>query len=478
VNRPALLAALVAAFAATAAPAHAAVSSASIGASLFNGEPTATLNLDGAGDDLTVSVSGGLLVHDQTGGGLNSEFDWESAKDGDQTLAADGTVTVIVNGGDGDDTLTVLAKSTEIAGASLNGEGGDDTLTGADASDILDGGDGADRLVGGKGIDLIDAGPGNDTAVWNDGDGSDRINGEAGDDRMEVNGSPKAGDTFTLDPVNGGVRLLRTNLEPSKLDIATERLDVNGLGGNDSVSASAGVGAQTLLSVDGGAGADTISGSEGPDLITGGDGNDVLHGGGGDDTISPGAGVDVVSADDGDDRVDLRDNTSDSADGGAGNDSVVADRAALDVVAGFETVDRTPEVTAPPVITPPPVDTSTRPLTIGGATVRVDKLTASIRVRCPALSPGDCTGSLRLRTAKAVRIGRHEVMLQLGRAQYDLAPGSSSTLRVKLAARTERLVNRKGRLRVLALASTGPAGKIARSSRHLTLALRASINGR
>ena len=78
-KRPALLAALVAAFAAAAAPAHAAVSSASIGASLLTGEPTATLNLDGADDDLTVSVADGLLVHDQTGGGLNSEFDWECA---------------------------------------------------------------------------------------------------------------------------------------------------------------------------------------------------------------------------------------------------------------------------------------------------------------------------------------------------------------------------------------------------------------
>jgi Ca2+-binding RTX toxin-like protein len=463
---------LAASLAATAAPAHAAVSSASIGASLFNGEPTATLNLDGADDDLTVSVSRGLLAHDQTGGGLHSGLDWESEKDGDQTVAADGTFTVIVNGGDGDDALRVLAKSTEIAGVSLNGEGGDDRLTGADTSDILDGGDGADRLVGAKGIDLIDAGPGNDIAVWNDGDGSDRINGEAGDDRMEVNGSPTAGDAFTLDPVNGGVRLLRTNLEPSKLDIATERLDVNGLGGSDSVSASAGVGAHTLLSVDGGADADTISGSAGPDLITGGDGNDVLGGGAGDDTISAGAGVDVVTAGDGDDSVDLRDNTSDSADGGAGNDSVLADQAELDVIAGFEQVDRTPDVAPPPPVTPPPVDTATRPLTIRGNIVKVDKRTASITVRCPALSPVNCAGSLRLRTAKPVTTRRHKVMLQLGRTHYDLAPGSSSTLRLTLIARTGRLADRKGRLKVLALASTGPAGKIARSSRHLTLKLR------
>ena len=100
-KRPTILAALAtalaASFAATAVPAQAAVSSASI-----NGL-TATLNLDGADDNVTVSVSGGLLVHGQTTGGLNSGSDWDSATAGDQTVPADGTRTVIVNGGDGND---------------------------------------------------------------------------------------------------------------------------------------------------------------------------------------------------------------------------------------------------------------------------------------------------------------------------------------------------------------------------------------
>ena len=105
----ALATALAASFAATAVPADAAVSSASIDGT------TATLNLDGADDNVTVSVSGGLLVHGQTTGGLNSGSDWDSATAGDQTVPADGTFTVVVNGGDGNDSLTVLAKNTEIA---------------------------------------------------------------------------------------------------------------------------------------------------------------------------------------------------------------------------------------------------------------------------------------------------------------------------------------------------------------------------
>jgi Ca2+-binding RTX toxin-like protein len=104
-------------------------------------ELTATLNLDGADDNVTVSVGDGLLVHGQTTGGLNSGRDWASDKEGDQTVAADGTFMVIVNGGDGND-----------------------------------------RLVAGKGDDVMNGGTGNDTLVWNQGDGSDRANGDAGND--------------------------------------------------------------------------------------------------------------------------------------------------------------------------------------------------------------------------------------------------------------------------------------------------------
>src|SRR5947199_409890 len=141
----ALGAAVAASFAATAVPAQAAVSSASIAGGF------ATLNLDAADDNVTVSVSGGLLVHGQTSGGLNSGSDWDSATPGDQTVPANGTFGVVVNGGDGNDSLTVLAKSTEIDTAALDGGSGDDVLTGSDTGDSLQGGPGNDRLVGGKG---------------------------------------------------------------------------------------------------------------------------------------------------------------------------------------------------------------------------------------------------------------------------------------------------------------------------------------
>jgi Ca2+-binding RTX toxin-like protein len=584
----ALAAALAASFAATAVPAEAAVSSASISGT------TATLNLDTADDNVTVSVSGGMLVHGQTTGGLNSGSDWDSATPGDQTVPANGTFSVVINGGDGNDSLTVLAKTTEIANATLNGEGGDDVLTGADTGDTLNGGDGNDRLIGAKGTDLMSGGAGNDTLVWNNGDGSDRMNGDAGNDVAEVNGSPTLGDVFTLDPEPGGVKFQRTNLVPFTLDTATERFQVNGLGGDDSVTAHDGVGAATLLSVDGGAGNDTVVGSDGPDLISGGEGNDTLSGGGGDDrivgdhgndtmnggagddtlvwnngdgtdvingddgrddvevngsptagdvftvqpngsrikfdrtnlvpftldigssetmhanglggddtitvgevgdysvtasggpgndtltggsssetflggsgndTITPGGGIDVVSGDAGDDTVNVRDNAADLAFGGDGNDSVIADAANLDILDGFETVDRTQ------VVKPPPVDTSTRPVTIKGGILRVTKGAASIKVSCPAASPGNCTGTLTLRTARRVRLARVSVVLQLGSARYNIAPGATRTLRVKLPNGIRRLADRNGHLNVLAVAATGTSGKVAASSQRATLAL-------
>ena len=584
----ALAVVLAAGSAVTAAPAQAAAISASIN------DLTATLNLDGANDNVTVSVSQGLLVHGQVTGGLNSGADWDSATPGDQTVPADGTHTVIVNGGDGNDSITVLAKSSELASAGLNGDGGDDVIDGPDSNDTLIGGDGNDRLVAGKGDDVMRGGAGNDTLVWNQGDGSDRADGEAGNDGAEVNGAPTLGDVFTLEPVVGGtIKLRRTNLGPFTFDAATERFAVNGLGGDDSVTANDGVGAFTLLSVDGGAGADTINGSEGADLILGGEGDDVLSGGGGDDRvvgdrgtdamhggagddtlvwnngdgtdvvngdggsddvevngaaaagdtftvqpngarikfdrsnldpfsidigssetlhanglsgsdsivvgevgpfevtgaggagndaltgggssetflggsgndmITPGGGSDVVFADDGDDQVNVRDKTADFARGGDGNDSVVTDVGHLDILDGFETIDRTPNVT------PPPVDNRTQPVAITGGAIKVKSGTASIKVTCPVGASGNCTGSLALRTAEPVKLAGVRAILQLGTARYTIASGAAKTLKVELVKGTKSLANRNGLIKVRAVASTGPAGKIALSSRRLTLA--------
>jgi hypothetical protein len=107
-------------------------------------------------------------------------------------------------------------------------------------------------------------------------------------------------------------------------------------------------------------------------------------------------------------------------------------------------------------------------VTIRGGTVEVTKGIASPRVSCPAASPGDCTGRLTVRTANRVRLARVSVVLRLGSARYNLAPGATKTLEVKLPNGIKCLADRKGHLKVLVVASTGRAGKIASSSQRAT----------
>ena len=369
-----------------------------------------------------------------------------------------------VNGLGGNDSLSATAGVGALTLLSVNGGAGVDTVSGSDGpdlilggegNDVLSGGGGDDRIAGDRGTDTMNGGAGDDTLVWNNGDGTDVVNGDDGRDDVEVNGAPAAGDTFTVQPNGARIKFDRTNLVPFSLDIgSSETMHANGLGGDDTITVGD-VGSYEV----------TASGGPGNDTLTGGGSSETFLGGSGNDTITAGGGLDVVSADNGDDQVDVRDNTADAARGGDGNDSVVADAADLDILEGFETVDRTP------VVTPPPVDTSTQPVTIRGGTVKVRNGTASIRVSCPAISPGNCTGSLAVRTAKRVKLGGLKVVLQLGSARYDIAPGTSTALRVKLAKGSRRVADRKGRLKVLAVASTGAQGAIAQSSKRLTLAL-------
>ena len=89
---------------------------------------------------------------------------------------------------------------------------------------------------------------------------------------------------------------------------------VNANGGDDRFSATGNLAALIKLTVDGGAGADTLFGSNGVDLLLGGDGADTVDGqqgndvvllGAGDDTFiwDPGDGSDIVEGQDGRDLL-------------------------------------------------------------------------------------------------------------------------------------------------------------------------------
>ena len=213
---------------------------------------------------------------------------------------------------------SVAAGNDVLTGGSgadqLFGEAGNDTLLGRGGTDLLFGGEGNDTLTGGDADDQMFGQGGNDRMIWNPGDDTDLHEGGAGTDTSEVNGG-NGDEQFTLTANGTRVRFDRINPAPFCIDIGTtENIVVNMNGGNDSFSATGNLAALIAVTVDGGAGNDTILGSNGNDLLLGGDGNDFIDGqqgadiaflGAGDDVFQwdPGDGSDVVEGQDGSDTM-------------------------------------------------------------------------------------------------------------------------------------------------------------------------------
>ncbi|WP_118136708.1 calcium-binding protein [Oceanicella sp. SM1341] len=227
-----------------------------------------------------------------------------------------GTDAAEVLAGDGsDERLDALAGDDVVLGG-----GGDDDLFGGAGDDVLAGEDGNDRLVGDTGNDVMLGGRGNDRMVWNNGDGSDVMEGGEGYDTAEANGSSTGGDEFHITTVGDRVLFERVNFGPFSLDIgSTERMIVNGLGGDDIIDASGLEAGSIKLLAYGGEGNDTLIGGAGADLLYGGSGDDHLEGEVGNDEMYGGNGRDTMEWDNGD--------GSDLMDGGNGFDTAVVEGA-------------------------------------------------------------------------------------------------------------------------------------------------------
>src|SRR5439155_10304030 len=242
-------------------------------------------------------------------------------------LMGNGDDTFIWDPGDGSDTV--------------EGQNGHDTMVfnGAGAAEHVDLTANGNRLkffrdVAGitmdtAGVERVDfnARGGADVVTVNDLTGTDvkavnvdlasTLGGATGDgqtDRVVVNAT-NGDDTINVNGDASGVAVSGLSaLVAIQHQEPTDQLVVNGLAGKDQISA-AGLAAQAVaLTIDGGAGDDTLAGAKGIETLLGGDGNDTLDGNGGNDLALLGAGDDTFVWDPGD--------GSDTVEGQAGADTL------------------------------------------------------------------------------------------------------------------------------------------------------------
>jgi Ca2+-binding RTX toxin-like protein len=411
----------------------------------------------GDGDDRVVGNPGGDTM---TGGNGNDVLVWNNG-DGSDTMDGDaGNDEIEVNGSAnaGDDfritpgangrttfdrvnlvafTLDTLAERMNVSGLggddaiagaaglagrtllTLNGNAGLDTISGGDgadrvsggeAADVLDGGAGDDRVTGDRGGDQMRGGAGDDVLEWNDGDGSDVATGGDGADLTRVNGSVVQGDAFEVAPNGQGIRFQRTNLVPFTIDLDTERIEMNGLAGDDTIAAKPGLAGRLGVLADGGSG---------------------------------------------NDRVEARNGAADSVQGGSGSDSARVDLA--DTTVDVETVDR-------------PARSRAKIARKAKVVVRGGKVAVTLSVSCPAGAESQCTGVLRLSSAKAVKLGGVKVRLDLGSRKFRVDPGETDRVKVQLPGKAGTLAKR-GKLAVRAVAASKEGGAVKESARNLALSI-------
>jgi Ca2+-binding RTX toxin-like protein len=255
----------------------------------------------GAGTD-TVDGNGGndaafLGAGDDT-------FDWDPGDGSDTIEGQDGTDAMIFNGAGADERVGLSANGNRLTFVRSPGNITMDTA-GVERVDFNAFG-GADNIgvddLSGTDVQAVDI----DLGLDGHGDGTVdhvTVDGTSGNDALNV-----AGQGAGVAVVGG--QPLVTVLDQDSSD----QLVVEGQDGNDAISA-AGLAAGTIgLTIDGGAGDDTLAGGNGIETLNGRDGDDTLDGNGGndlallgagDDTFvwDPGDGSDVVEGQDGNDRM-------------------------------------------------------------------------------------------------------------------------------------------------------------------------------
>ncbi|WP_165250272.1 beta strand repeat-containing protein [Paludisphaera soli] len=252
------------------------------------------------GVDLLLGGDGNDFIDGQQGndvallGAGDDVFQWDPGDGSDVVEGQAGTDTMLFNGSAGNEIFDVAAVGgrvrftrnlgnivmdlNDVEAIDLNTLGGTDAVTVNDLS----------------GTDLIRV----------DVDLAGTIGGTAGDaqaDTVIVNGT---NGNNVVDVFGAGTSLavigLPVLVNVANSEGANDALVVNGLGGNDGLTASTLVAGIVKLTLDGGTGNDTILGSRGADVLLGGNDADFVDGNQGDDVAFLGAGTDVFQWDPGD----------------------------------------------------------------------------------------------------------------------------------------------------------------------------------
>ena len=273
------------------------------------------LTLDGgAGNDTITGGDGADLLIGGTGndtvtGGRGN--DTAQLGDGDDTFVwnpGDGSDTV--DGGTGFDTLQFNgANVAEHIDISANGSHARFTRDVANITMDLTGIEKiAFQALGGADTITVNDLTGTDvTQVAIDLSAGGGGSGDGAADTVIVNGTGTADHiTVSLSGSTVLVNGLVAQVSITGQEGANDTLQISTLDGDDIIDASGLPAGQVQLSIDAGAGNDTVIGSAGDDLIIGGDGNDTVTGGRGNDTALLGADDDtfIWNPGDGSDTVE------------------------------------------------------------------------------------------------------------------------------------------------------------------------------
>lgn len=274
------------------------------------------------GDDTLIGGDGNDVMDGNQGndtalmGAGNDTFQWDPGDGSDAIEGGDGFDTLIFNGANVTENVTISANGgrvsmfrdvanitmdlNDVERIDFNALGGPDNivvgdLAGTDATQLNIGLAGA--LAGTTGDDAVD---------------TVTVIGSQAADLITV--FDHAG-IITVDGLSADVNLYAAE--------ATDRLTINGQGGNDTIDASGLDAGKIALTINGGFGTDVMIGSAGDDLINGGDGNDVALMGAGDDTFvwNPGDDNDTIEGQVGSDTMlfngaNIGENVDISANGG------------------------------------------------------------------------------------------------------------------------------------------------------------------